>query len=153
MCCNVPLHNISMSVPAMCHILGNQYILLKQREKKQKRLFSSLAFFFFLMRKESLPISLQLNSLKFHCHTFIPTSITGIEEEWSCLKTVLHQLGRTGCYPNNKITSARKRQWLLGRQSTVSVMLMDGASSNKKVSSAQSLSRIWLFATLWTAAH
>ena len=153
MCSNVFLHNISMSVPATCHILGNQYTLLQQSEKKQKRLFSSLAFFFFfLMRKESLPISLQLTSLKFHCHPFIPPSITGIEEEWSCLRTVIHLLGWTGCYPNNKIMSARKRQWLLGRQSTVSVMLIHGASSNE-ISSVQSLSHVWLFATLWTAAH
>ena len=48
--------------------------------------------------------------------------------------------------------SARKRQWLLGRQSTVSVMMMDGASRNE-ISLVQSLSHVWLFATLWTAAH
>ena len=43
-----------MSVPAMCHILGNQCILLKQREKKPKRLFSSLAFFFFFNEEGKL---------------------------------------------------------------------------------------------------
>ena len=48
--------------------------------------------------------------------------------------------------------SARKRQWLLGRQSTVSVMMMDGASRNE-ISLVQSLSHVWLFATLWTATH